>query len=117
MQQGMVSRLLISSEDTDVFVLCLEFKDFVPATMYLKCGTQSRTRFISITNVFERHGSRICKCLPRLHAFTVCDSVSPFSGKGKLTVLKLAKRRSACQELFQQLGVEWELSNELFVRL
>ena len=31
--------IVISSEDTDVFVLCLAFKDFVPATMYLKCGT------------------------------------------------------------------------------
>ena len=109
--------IVISSEDTDVFVLCLAFKDFVPATMYLKCGTQTRTRFVSITNVFERHGSRICKCLPGLHAFTGCDSVSAFSGKGKLTALKLVKRRPAYQELFQQLGVEWELSNELFVRL
>ena len=111
--------IVISSEDTDVFVLCLAFRDFVPATMYLimKCGTQTRTRFVSITNVFERHGSRICKCLPGLHAFTGCDSVSAFSGKGKLTALKLVKRRPAYQELFQQLGVEWELSNELFVRL
>ena len=71
----------ISSEDTDVFVLCLAFNDFVPATMYLKCGTQTRARFVSITNVFDRHGSRICKCLPGLHAFTGCDSVSAFSGK------------------------------------
>ena len=85
--------------------------------MYLKCSTQTLTRFISITNVFERHGSRICKCLPGLHAFTGCDSVSAFSGKGKLTALTLVKRRPAYQELFQQLGVEWELSNELFVRL
>ena len=85
--------------------------------MYLKCSTQTRTRFISITNVFERHGSRICKCLPGLHAFTGCDSVSAFSGKGKLAALTLVKRRPAYQELFQQLGVEWELSNELFVRL
>ena len=96
--------IVISSEDTDVFVLCLAFKDFVPATMYLKCGTQTRTRFVSITNVFERHGSRICKCLPGLHAFTGCDSVSAFSGKGKLMVLKLGTRHPAYQELFQQLG-------------
>ena len=109
--------VVISSEDTDVFVLCLAFKDFVPATMYLKCGSQTRTRFDSKPNVFERRGSRICKCLPGLHAFTGCDSVSAFSGKGKLTALKLVKRRPAYQELFQQLGAEWELSDELFLRL
>ena len=101
----------------DVFVLCLAFKDSAPATMYLKCGTQTRTRFVSITNVLERHGSRICKCLPGPHAFTRCDNVSAFFEKGKLTVLKVVKRRPAYQELFQQLGVEWELSNELFVLL
>ena len=101
----------------DVFVLCLAFKDSAPATMYLKCGTQTRTRFVSITNVLERHGSRICKCLPGPHGFTGCDNVSAFFEKGKLTVLKVVKRRPAYQELFQQLGVEWELSNELFVLL
>jgi len=52
-----------------------------------------------------------------VHAFTGCDSVSTFSGKGKLTVLKLGKRHPAYQELFQQLGVELELLDELFVRL
>ena len=44
--------VVISSEDTNVIVLCLAFKDFVPATMHVKCGTQTRTRFVSITNVF-----------------------------------------------------------------
>ena len=43
--------VVISSEDTDVFVLCLAFEDFVPATIYLKCGTQIRTRYIIITDV------------------------------------------------------------------
>ena len=108
---------VISSEDTDVFVLCLAFEDFVPATIYWKCGTQTRTRYISITNVVQRHGSGICKCFPGLHAFTGCDSVSAFSGKGKLTALKLAKRSPAFQELFQQLGMELELSHELFKSL
>ena len=44
--------VVISSEDTNVIVLCLALKDFVPATMHVKCGTQTRTRFVSITNVF-----------------------------------------------------------------
>ena len=104
--------VVISSEDTNVFVLCLAFKDFVPATMYLKCGSQTCTRVVRITNVFERHGSRICKCLPGLHTFTGCDSVSVFSRKGKQTALKSVKRRPAYQELFQQLGAEWELSDD-----
>ena len=111
------STIVISSEDTDVFVLCLAFKPFVPATMYLKCGTQTRTTYINITNVVQRHGLVLCRCLPGLHAFTGCDSVSAFSDKGKLTALKLVKRKPAFQEVFQQLGMDWEVSDELFARL
>ena len=79
---------MISSEDTDIFILCLAFKSFISATFYVKCGTQPRTRYISVTQVVERHGSRMCRCLPGLHAFTGSDSVSAFSGKGKLTALR-----------------------------
>ena len=82
--------------------------------MYWKCSTKIRTRFISVTNVFERH---CWICLPGLHAFTGCDSVSTFSGKEKPTALKLVKSRPVYQELFHQLGVEWEVSVELFVHL
>ena len=65
----------------------------------------------------KRLRSRICKRLPGVHAFPGCDSVSACSGKGKLMALKLGKRRPAYQDLFQHLGVEWKLSDELFVRL
>ena len=33
-------------EDTDVFVLCLDYKSFVAASVYFKCGTDSRARYI-----------------------------------------------------------------------
>ena len=109
--------VVISSEDTNVFILCLAFKSFIPATIYVKCGTQARTRYISVTQVVERHGSRLCRCLSGLHAFTGCDSVSAFSGKGKLTALKLARQNPSIQELFQRVGMAWEVSEELFMEL
>ena len=31
--------VVVASEDTDVFLLCLAFKCFIPASMYVKCGT------------------------------------------------------------------------------
>ena len=109
--------VVISSEDTDVFILCLVFKSFIPATICVKCGTQARTRYISVTQVLERHGSRMCRCLPGLHAFTGCDSVSAFAGKGTLTALKLARQNPSIQELFQRVGMAWEVSKELFMEL
>ena len=90
--------VVISSDDTDVFVLCLAFKCLIPSTVYMKCGTQARTRYIDITHVVQRHGSELFRCLPGLHAFTCCASVSAFSG-------------------YQALGTEWEVSVELFTRL
>ena len=78
-------------------------------------GTSHRVNGIAIntssTNVFERYGSRICKCL---HWMWWCRRIF---WKRKTDGVKLGKRRPAYQELFQQLGVEWELSDELFVRL
>ena len=58
----------------------------------------------SITSVVQRYGSGFYRCLPALHAFTECDSVSAFSGKGKLAALKLVKRNPELEEAFQQLG-------------
>ena len=109
--------VVISSEDTDVFILCLAFKSFIPATIYVKCGTQARTRYISVAQVVERHGSRMCRCLPGVHAFTGCHSVSAFPGKGKLTTLKLARQNPSIQELFQRVSMAWEVSEELFMEL
>ena len=70
----------ISSDDTDVFVLSLALKSIILSTVYMKCGTQARTRYIDITHVVQRHGSELCRCLPGLHAFTCCGRV-PFPGK------------------------------------
>ena len=56
---------------------------------YMKCGTATRTRYISIRKVSDVLGKDICHALPGLHAFTGCDTVSAFSGRGKLGALRL----------------------------
>ena len=55
--------VVVASEDTDVFLLCLAFKCFIPASMYAKCGTQTRTRYVSISSVAGAVGRELCKCL------------------------------------------------------
>ena len=81
--------VMISSEDTDVFVLCLAFSSFIPYSLYVKCGNKTRTMYIDISNVTRMLGSQVCKSLLDLHALTGCDSVSAFAGKGKIAALKL----------------------------
>jgi hypothetical protein len=62
-------------------------------------------------------GDDVCKALPSLHTFTGCDSISSFAGKGKLTALKTLKGSHSYQELFYQLGSDWEISSEVFKRI
>ena len=61
-------------------------------------------------------GPELCRSLPGLNAFTGCDSVSAFSRKGKVTALKLVKQTKSFQTLFQEIGMEWNLTDERFAK-
>ena len=98
--------VVMASEDTDVFLLCLAFKCFIPASMFVKCGTQTRTRYVSISSVVAAVGGELCKCLIGMHAFTGCDTVSAFAGRGKITALRLVKQHTSYQEMFKAAGYE-----------
>ena len=82
----------------------MAFKCFIPASMYVKCGTQTGTRYVSISSVREE----LCKCLISI-AFTGCDTVSAFAGREKIAALRLVKQQTSYQEMFKQLGMEWVL--------
>ncbi|KAK3750403.1 hypothetical protein QZH41_005565 [Actinostola sp. cb2023] len=109
--------VIIVSEDTDVFILCLAFQCEIPSSIYMKCGTQTRTRYVDITKIAEMLGEETCKALPGLHSLTGCDTVSAFAGKGKVSALKMLKRDRNAQIALQQLGAQWELSPGLFQQL
>ena len=52
-----------------------------------------------------------------MHAFTGCDTVSAFAGKGKASALKLLLNDKKIQETFLELGSEWDLSRDLMDKL
>eukprot|EP00745_Piridium_sociabile_P027749 TRINITY_DN44663_c0_g1_i3.p1 TRINITY_DN44663_c0_g1~~TRINITY_DN44663_c0_g1_i3.p1 ORF type:complete len:1606 (-),score=395.32 TRINITY_DN44663_c0_g1_i3:590-5317(-) len=109
--------VVITAEDTDVMVICLGLHKDIPCQIYQKRGTQNRTRFVDITKLGKALGDSICNSLIGLHAFTGCDSVSAFAGRGKLGALKLLKKDISFQETFYQLGQSWDVSEELFERV
>ena len=96
--------VIITAEDTDVLVLELAYCKDIPCFLYQKCGTQNRTRFIDIAKLNNKIGDSTCKALVGLHAFTGCDTVSAFSGRGKLVGLRQMKKDSSFVEAFSQLG-------------
>ena len=85
-------------------------------SIYQKFGTKTRTRYIDVDKIGRSQGQGVCDSLIGLHAFTGCDSVSCFAGKGKLIALKLLKKDPSNQA-FKQLGQCWELNDEIFEKL
>ena len=65
----------------------------------------------------QRAGERICSSIIGLHAFTGCDTMSAFAGRGNLSALKLMKENPIYQDTFDQLGMSWDVSEELLEKL
>ena len=99
------SSIIISSEDTYVYVLCLAFSDTIEVPLFHKCRTQTHrpTRLIDIRQICSAIGSQFSKTLIGLYAFTGCDSVSAFAGKGKIRALELIKTSEDARKTFIQL--------------
>lgn len=72
---------------------------------------------LDITSLRHALGGGVCDALIGMHAFTGCDTVSAFAGRGKMTALKQMKSDKKKQEAFSELGRSWELSTELFQQL
>ena len=107
-----ISEVLLVCEDTDVMVLALAFSNQINASIYQKRGTQNRTRIIDISQIKCALSVPTSVAIPGLHAFTGCDSVSSFSGKGKLSVFKLMKKDEEYRKAFEQIGQTLDIPEE-----
>ena len=65
-QEGHVA-VAISSEDTDVFILLLNFFSIIDAKLFMRCGSRTRTRLVDIRGVVQRTGQEVCEALIGLH--------------------------------------------------
>jgi hypothetical protein len=108
--------IIIASEDTDVLILCLAFsKEF--DNVYIRCGSSSRIRYINVTQLALHLGMEACSALIGMHAFTGCDSVSCFAGRGNVSPLKHIIQSEMWRKTMIQLGQAWELSDERFTKI
>ena len=88
--------MIVASEDTDVFILCVSLKHLIPSSICFKCGTQTRVRL----------GQNLCSSLLGMHAYTGCDTVTAFAGRGKIGALRIVKEQRSFQDMCDLLGVE-----------
>lgn len=109
--------VMICSEDTDVFIMSVAFASEIPSSLFIKCGSKNRTKVIDVNRVANVCGSDVCKAVIGMHAYTGCDSVSAFAGRGKAQALKLVISDKQTRETFTEVGEEWELSPDLLKRL
>jgi hypothetical protein len=81
------TRVMIRTVDTDVVVLAVAcFSRFTGiAELWVAFGVGKHLRFIAIHEVVPALGLERAHALPFFHAFTGCDTVSCFAGRGKKT--------------------------------
>ena len=111
------SSVMICSEDTDVFIMSVAFADEIASSLYIKCGGRNRTKVINVNRVANAFGRDVCTAVIGMHAYTGCDSVSAFAGRGKAQALKLVISDKQTRETFIEVGEEWELSPDLLIKL
>ena len=88
--------VVIVSEDTDVLVLLLAFKRFIPSSVFIKCGSQTRVKYIEVSRIVESVAATVCRSLLGFHAFSGCDTVSAFAGRGKV-VARVSNCNTKCR--------------------
>ena len=81
--------LIIKENDTDVVVIAmsvmLSLKEIGLEYLWIAYGQGKNTRWIPIHQLVENVGTSRSSGMPFFHAFTGCDVVSAFRGKGKKT--------------------------------
>ena len=112
-----VKAIIISSKDTDVRKLCISFAHAIPVPIFQRRVSQHHARYIDISKIASAFGEDVCKALLGLHAFTGCDSVSAFAGIGKVRPLKLLRGKKEFQVMFQNLGEQWSVTEEMCIQL
>jgi hypothetical protein len=79
-------KLLIRTVDTDILVLAVAYVERLGVQeLWVAFGTGKKFRYLPAHQIFQALGSVKAKSLPMFHAFTGCDTVSAFAGKGKKT--------------------------------
>ena len=89
--------IVVCADDTDVLVLLVAHMSTFNADIYMRSGTSTKVKIVHVNKIATRLGQSVCLGLPGLHAFTGCDSVSAFAGKGKVSPLKLMRIAQRCE--------------------
>ena len=112
--------VVISSPDTDVFIIALSQLPNIDASMFMLTGTGDKKRLIDMNAVAEDAYAKLnhtdCskekyfEAVLGFHCFTGCDSTSAFSGRGKNKPLQILGKSDDYINAFATLGSTNELT-------
>ena len=85
LQKG-YKKVTIRTVDTDVMVLAIaSFSKIAHEELWVAFGVGSCFRYIAIHEMVGAMKPTHCLTIPVFHAFTGCDNISSFAGRGKKT--------------------------------
>ena len=106
--------IIISADDTDVYVIALGASSSISAKIFLKHAKKNRIQFIDLLKVRDSLGAAVADALVGMHVFTGCDTVSAFAGRGKINAFKQLKSNDRYQAAYGEFGGSVTVSPELF---
>ena len=119
--------IVISTPDTDVFMIALAKSLDINAELYILTGTKNARRIINITAVAENinHSFNKTSCdksvflnaLLGFHCFTGCDSISAFAGRRKVKPLMIMCKTESYVAALSILGKYEDFPEESFIHL
>ena len=119
------AKVEIHTPGTDFFILMLCFLGEI-GELYMKTGKGNKKRVINTDAVKQQIEqelagdidiNKFCAALPGLHAFTGCDSVSAFAGKGKAKCYNLPQKNLELVETLESLGENWNMTDEIIDKM
>ena len=118
-----VGKILISSPDTDVFIICFSVHLLIDAELFFLIGVKSSRRITDEDKIsdyiYEDLNSCdiskdiVMKSLIGFHSFTGCDTISTFAGRGKVKPIKLMLKDEKYIKMFSRLGENTRNSTEI----
>ena len=100
-----------------MFMMLLALEAEIGGHLLLRRGKKNQIRITGISRLATIIGRDVCTALLGEHAWIGCDSVSAFTGQGKIKAVNLICSNDTFWEAFFCLGSEWSVAHELFSNL
>ena len=110
--------IMIRTVDTDVLVLAVSNCALLnEAELWIAFGTGKHLRYIPTHDIAASLGEAKARALPMFHAFTGCDTVSSFAGRGKKTAFEVWNSFQEITTVFAALSTRPTTFSEEFMKV